>query len=122
MKRLLLSIILLAGFGLTTVQVSAQTKMEKKAMFFAEEAAKEFGLNDKRKDKVYEAKLQHMKATQEVMKQKRAGEFEDEETFKATKKETLKPLNDELMGLLGVKGKDFWDFNKATNQKMKDIE
>lgn len=121
-KNLLLSILLLAGIGFVSAQSKAQIRTEKRATYYAEAAAEQFGLNKKKQEKVYETKLAQMKANQSLSKRKKNGEFEDEEAFKAERQETMKPYAVSMLELTGATRKDFRAFNKRLNEEMKDIQ
>lgn len=122
-RKLLLGVFFLASIGWVHGQNKAQQlKMEKRALFYAEEAAKEFDLNKKKKSKVFENKLAQMKANQALMKRKKNEEFADEEAFKAERREIMKPYMDTMLGLTGVKRKELAAFNKKTNPKLKDVK
>lgn len=120
MKNILLSIFWLIAFSGAFLLANAQSRMEKSATFYAEEAATTFELNDQTKAQVYQLKLEQITAAQDLRKRKDAGEFADQEAIKAARKEVMKPLDREMMDLLGVRGEDYWDFNKSVKAKMKE--
>ncbi|WNJ16563.1 hypothetical protein [Pontibacter sp. G13] len=120
LRTLLLGLMLIAGFGFVQAQ-APQNMMEKKASFYAEEAAKEFGLKKKQKQKVYELKLAQMEANREVTKRKKAGEFADDAAVKAARQAAQKPIVADLIDVIGVPKKEFYAFNKRVNQELQKL-
>jgi len=122
MKRLLLSVFLISVIGMLSAQSKWEMKMERRATFYAEEAAKEFGLNKKAKKEVARVKLAQMQANQAINKRKKNGEFENEEELKKARWQAMKPHVEELCDIMGIERKEFAAFNKRTNPMMQEVD
>ena len=115
-------IVLVFGLLLAFAGAYAQSKVENKAQFFADEAAKEFGLSDKQKTAVYAAKLEQLKLQMEFAQKKKDGEFDSDEDFKLAKQEAMKPATDKLNKAIGASPKEVKAFNDKMQEPMKNLK
>ena len=117
MKYTLTMILLTLGFA-----IMAQSKVQvKKSEYYANAAAKEFKLDEEKRNKVYEAKLELFKLSGQLGKKMKAGEITEEEK-KSTYKEENKKINVLLAEISGKTPKDLKGFNSRMRTELKAIK
>ena len=118
-KKLFLSGTILVSFLMVSLQTQAQSFMQKRASYYAEQAAEEFGLSGQEKEQIYETKLAQMKVNQAISKRNKNREFASDEEHKAARREAMKPFAEKMMEITGVKRKELGAFNRRVNEEMK---